>query len=86
MTEEEIILVALRLIHDIAPEADVSHLDASARFRDQFTFDSVDFLNFVLALQHELKLVIPEIDFPQLVSLDGCVGYLTSRVNPANPP
>jgi acyl carrier protein len=39
--------------------------------------DSMDFLNFVIALHKEFKTEIPEKDYPKLTTLDGCVAYLT---------
>jgi acyl carrier protein len=49
------------------------------RFRDQFDFDSVDFMNFAIALQERLQVTIPEKDFPQLASLVGCIAYVKSK-------
>jgi len=46
-------------------------------FRDQLDIDSVDFLNFVLALEQRLGRTIPQLDYPRLSTLDGCVAYLT---------
>ena len=69
----------LRTLKQVAPGAEVENLDPGKRFRDQFDFDSVDFLNFALALQEGGKISIPEEDFPLLATLAGCVGYLLSR-------
>jgi len=79
MTEEPIKAIILRLLGEIAPEADLTHLNPGKRFRDQFELDSVDFLNFAVGLQEEFKFPIPEDDFPRLATLDGCVEYLQSR-------
>jgi acyl carrier protein len=84
MMEEPIKEIALRLLGEIAPEADLKHLNPNKRFRDQFQFDSVDFLNFAVGLQEELKVRIPEDDFPQLATLDSCVKYLRSKKAPEN--
>jgi acyl carrier protein len=78
LTEEMIKHTALEIISKIAPEADISHLDPTRRFRDQFDFDSVDFMNFSLALQARLKVEIPE-DYPQLATLKGCITYIQSK-------
>jgi acyl carrier protein len=80
MTEESIRRIAIRIIGSIAPEAPVDNLESGRRLRDQIDFDSVDFLNFALALQEELKIRIPEADYPKLATLDGCVDYLLSRI------
>jgi hypothetical protein len=39
----------------IAPEADLSALNPTADMREQLDIDSVDFLNFVLAIHNELQ-------------------------------
>jgi acyl carrier protein len=82
MTEDQIKKVALELIGQIAPEADIENLDPSDRLRNQFDFDSVDFMNFAVALQAHLKVAIPEADYPQLATLNGCIAYLKSKCNP----
>jgi acyl carrier protein len=40
----------------------------------------VDYLNFVLELEKQLGIKIPEIECPRLASLDGCAGYFTSKL------
>jgi acyl carrier protein len=44
--------------------------------RDQLDMDSMDFLNFVIGLHGELNVEIPETDYRELSTLDGCVAYL----------
>ena len=68
----------LRILSDIAPEADVSALKPDVSFRDQLDLDSMDFLNFVLALHKELQIEIPEADYPKYATLDGCIAQLTA--------
>ena len=82
MPEELIRSVALRIIGRIAPEASVEEIEPRRRLRDQLQFDSVDFLNFALALEKELNIRIPEFDYPMLGTLDGCIEYLRSRIGP----
>jgi acyl carrier protein len=80
MSREDIRTVVLAAIREVAPEADVSRIDADERFRNQIDFDSVDYLNFTLALQQKLGVLIPEADFPRLATLSGCVEYLAARL------
>ncbi|MDR3629905.1 MAG: acyl carrier protein [Desulfocapsaceae bacterium] len=82
MTEDQIKEVALKIISRIAPEADIANLDPADRLRNQFDFDSVDFMNFAVALQSHLKVEISEADYPQLASLNGCIAFLKSRCSP----
>ncbi len=81
-TEDEIRRLTLEIIGQIAPEADIEHLDPAERWRNQFDFDSVDFMNFAVALQERLQIEIPEEDFPRLSSLDSCVAYLREKLGP----
>jgi acyl carrier protein len=72
--------VALRVLGEIAPEADLARLEPAVSFRDQLDLDSMDFLNFVIGLHHALQVDIPESDYPKLATLDACVEHLASLV------
>ncbi len=76
MTRDEIRATVLRTLGAIAPEADLSTLKADVSFRDQLDVDSMDLLNFVVALHAALHVDIPEANYPRLATLDGCVDYL----------
>ena len=78
MDREAIKPIILEVMLSIVPELEPASLDARVSFRDQFEIDSIDYLNFVLTLEKRLGIKIPEIDYPRLSSLDGCVGYLAS--------
>lgn len=79
MTSDEIRATVLRILGEIAPEADLTRLKPDISFRDQLDIDSMDFLNFVIALDEELDIRIPESDYPKLSNLDACVELLSSR-------
>ena len=81
MNENEITDRVVDALLEIAPETDLRALDPAVSFRDQFEIDSVDYLNFVLALEKKLGTRIPEVDYPKLSSLNGCVAYLTAQGN-----
>jgi acyl carrier protein len=59
-----------------APDIDQNALEPEINFRDQFEVDSVDFLNFMLDLEKRLGIRIPEVDYPKLSSMKGCLAYL----------
>ena len=80
MTEGEIRETVLRALCEIAPEADPGALAPDVSFRDQLDLDSMDFLNFAIALHEELGVEIPEADYPKLATLDGCVEYLAAAM------
>jgi acyl carrier protein len=81
MTPDDIRAAVLGALGGVAPEADLEHLKPDVSFRDQLDIDSMDFLNFVIALHKAFKTEIPEKDYPKLATLDGCVAYLT-RTHP----
>ncbi|MGB0035970.1 MAG: phosphopantetheine-binding protein [Candidatus Acidiferrales bacterium] len=78
MTKDEIKATVLRMLGQVAPEADLGALKPNLRLRDQLDIDSMDFLNFVIGLHKEFKVDIPEADYPKLATLDGCVEYLAA--------
>ena len=41
----------------------------------------MDFLNFIVALHNEFHVDLPESDYPQLASIDGCVSYLERKLS-----
>jgi acyl carrier protein len=84
MSEAEIRQTVLRVLGNIAPEADLARLNSQGRLRDQLDIDSMDFLNFVIGLHNELNVEIPERDYGQLLTLDACVNYLTSALQRSN--
>jgi len=67
------------ILASIAPEADFSTLAGDEDLRDALDLDSMDFLNFVIALHEQTGIDIPEPDYPKLRTLDGAVSYLARR-------
>jgi acyl carrier protein len=79
MTEAEIKTTVLRVLGEIAPEADLSRIDPDASLRDQLDLDSMDVLNVMIGLHEALHVDIPETDYPKLATLNGAVAYLAQR-------
>jgi acyl carrier protein len=79
LTTDEIRSTVLRILGEIAPEADLTRIKPDVSFRDQLDIDSMDFLNFVIAVHEALHVEIPEADYPKLATLNGCVEYLAAR-------
>lgn len=69
MKNEELRSKVLEELIKIAPEAGEQELDPSVSFRDQFDFDSIDFLNFLMGLQKAFDIEIAEQDYPRLQRL-----------------
>ena len=79
MTDEAIRATVLRVLGEIAPEANLSALRPDANLRDQLDLDSMDVLNVMIALHETLHVDIPETDYPKLATLNGAVAYLAQR-------
>lgn len=79
MTEQELRQAVVDALGRVAPEADPSAVPPNADLREELDLDSMDFLNFIIALHERLGIDIPEADYPKLATLDGAVAYLTAR-------
>jgi acyl carrier protein len=78
MTEDEIRHLAYELLSDIAPDTDPSALSGEEDIREALDIDSMDFLNFVIAINERTGVAIPEEDYPKLFTMEGIVDYLRS--------
>ena len=83
MTEAELRKTVLDTLGDIAPETDLGALPPDKDLREELDIDSMDFLNFVIALHEKLGVDIPEADYPHLITLNGAIGYLAARCSPS---
>lgn len=79
MNDETIRTAVLDALVEVAPDIDAAEVDSAIPFRDQFDFDSVDYLNFVIALHERFSIDIPEQDYPRLNGVDAAVEYLRSH-------
>jgi acyl carrier protein len=73
----------LATLSRIAPEIVPGEIVSSAPLRDQVDLDSMDWLNFLVALHGRLGVDVPEADYRKLVTLDDLVGYLGARLRTA---
>lgn len=79
MTEEEIVELVHRTLFTIAPEFEGEEIVPGSAFRDQFEIDSMDFLNFIIAMHEATGVDIPEADYPDLDTLEGCIYYFGKK-------
>lgn len=80
MKQAELRDVVLAELKRIAPELEEGELKADRPLRDQVDLDSMDWLNFLVALNERLKIEIPESDYRKLVTLQETLAYLADRV------
>ncbi len=79
MKADELKRVVIEELIAIAPEFTPDEIDAEADLREEMDIDSMDFLNFVIALHKKLGIDIPEADYPQLFTVNGAVDYLSAK-------
>ena len=64
----------------IAPELEENDLKSDRPLREQVDLDSMDWLNFLVALHERLKVDIPEADYRRLATLDQALDYLGGKL------
>ena len=80
MSEAEIKTAVFKTLRKIAPEVDLDQISSRDNLREALDIDSFDFLNVMIGLNEELRVEIPEADYPKLVTLGELVSYLSGRL------
>lgn len=80
MTRDELSTRIRACLGRIAPEVDVGALKPAARLRDQVDLDSVDWLNFLVAVHADLGVDILDAEAARLATLDQIVDYCAARL------
>jgi len=83
MNPDEIKAIVFQQLCAVAPETEPSQVQLQQNLRDQLDLDSVDFLNFIIGLHKQFKIDIPEKDYPQLMTIESCVSYLSKKQSSA---
>ena len=81
MTSEEIVIAIKDIIASIAPDEDLSSLVLDVRLREQIELDSMDFLDIVMELRKRYGIQVPEEDYMELATLQGCADYLGPKLS-----
>jgi acyl carrier protein len=76
MKDTETRTVIFDILAGIAPEADPASIAGDEDLREALDLDSMDFMNFVVALHERTGIDIPEADYPKLRTLNGAINYL----------
>jgi acyl carrier protein len=79
MTDAELAEFVKATLIKVAPDLEEEVFTADADFREQFEVDSMDLLNFFIALHEATGIDIPERDYGKLETLSGCVAYLKAK-------
>jgi acyl carrier protein len=81
MTRDDIRQAVIQALTSVAPEIDPSTLPGNTALRQELDLDSMDFLNFVIALHGSVGVDIPETDYTKLGTIEDAVQYLERKVS-----
>jgi acyl carrier protein len=76
MTNTQIKETIFKLLGRIAPEADFNQLAPNEDIRAALDIDSFDFLQFLIGLNEEVGVEVPEADYGKLITLADLTSYL----------
>jgi len=79
MTQEEAMNIMRDVLHQVAPEADLGEIGPDEDMAVALDLDSMDFLNFMIGLHERTGIEIPELDYPQLATVERCAAYLVAH-------
>jgi acyl carrier protein len=79
MTIDEAKNVILEVLGDIAPEVDPSAVDHTIDLTDQLDLDSMDYLNWMLAINKATGIEIPQRDVTRFLTIQGAAEYLVAN-------
>jgi acyl carrier protein len=80
MNKEETEEIIFKLLKKIAPETEPSKLSPIENIRETLGIDSYDFLQFIVALNDQLKIEIPEEDYGKITSLSSLTDYMLNKL------
>ena len=78
-SEQQIRDAVLASLKGVAPEADAGDIEPDEPLQEQLDIDSIDFLNFLMALHEKTGVDIPERDYGRVATLNDCVSYVAAR-------
>jgi acyl carrier protein len=78
MTTDDIRAAVLASLADVAPEADPATIDPAVPLQEQLDLDSMDFLALLEGVATRTGVELPERDYAEVASLQGCVDYVAS--------
>jgi acyl carrier protein len=79
MNAQELRPLVFAELKKIAPELSEGDLDPAGLLRDQVDLDSMDWLNFLIAVHQRLGVEIAESDYASLDTLDRICAFVAAR-------
>jgi len=80
MTKAELQQIILAQLRGLAPEADLNDLRPHDDIREMLEIDLLDFQNFLVALNKEVGVEVPEKDYGKVSTLESLTSYVLARL------
>lgn len=80
MTKAELQQIILAQLRGLAPEADLNDLRPHDDIRETLEIDLLDFQNFLVALNKEVGVEVPEKDYGKVSTLEALTAYVLARL------
>jgi acyl carrier protein len=71
--------IILSAIQEVAPEIEQEDIDMDEDIREECDLDSMDFINYLIALKKSTGVSITEGDYPQVNTFNKMLTYLTEK-------
>jgi acyl carrier protein len=81
VTRNELRRVVVEALTSVAPEIDPNVLQGNTPLRQELDLDSMDFLNFIIALHGSTGVDIPETDYMKLGTIEDAVQYIEQKLS-----
>lgn len=81
-TPADLTALVLRVLGEVAPEADLDALDPTADLREELELDSMDILDLAIGLAQATGVEVPERDYVRVVTVAGAAAYLAEHLPP----
>lgn len=79
-TQQNIQQLILEAIQEVAPEIEQDDIDMDEDIREECDLDSMDFLNYLIALKKSTGVSIAEGDYTQVNTFNKMLTYLTEKL------
>jgi acyl carrier protein len=73
--------VILAAIQEVAPEIELDDINMEEDIREECDLDSMDFINYLIALKKSTGVSIAEGDYTKVNTFNKMLGYLTEKIS-----
>ncbi|MDX2368732.1 MAG: acyl carrier protein [Colwellia sp.] len=80
MNKTEIERLVIEAIQEVAPEIEQNTIDFDEDIREECDLDSMDFINYLAALQKSTGIKITEVDYPKFSTFRNALAFLKSNI------